>query len=271
MSTKVGEFHVDDAYPPNTDEQPSDVTHKVKLGDTVTFTLSPPSGSPIKIEAEVPIRKKLTLNVWRMNVSGVRMPAQVDSAVERIKEAYAQAGLDIEATTDSADWPESVEDLKVGTPRENSPGYLDVYEDSYTNSEGKLILEWTEEYKAFVDSLNDGGIQTIDLYFLKAAFGNDGLAVTIKDLQKQPGDANYKYVDRAFVCEANFPADSTPEHEILHLLVPEQSHPTADTHPYHNLMDSPAARWNQESVYERKRITGDQEELIYGHPAVVDP
>ncbi|MEZ5432022.1 MAG: hypothetical protein R3F31_12790 [Verrucomicrobiales bacterium] len=37
---------VDDAYPPNTDEQLTDVTHKVKLGNTVTFSVAIPGGEP---------------------------------------------------------------------------------------------------------------------------------------------------------------------------------------------------------------------------------
>jgi hypothetical protein len=60
---------VDDVYQPNTDEQLDDVTHKVKLGDDVTFTIPLPVGGDAVLTVQVPVKGQLQLDVWRFDAT----------------------------------------------------------------------------------------------------------------------------------------------------------------------------------------------------------
>ena len=253
----------DDQHPANTDEQLNDITHKVALGDEITFTISTPGGADATIKATVPVRRELDLDVWRMNVTGVRSLSEVNDAVERIKRTYAQVGIQINADVAEVAWPQAVEDLKVGTPRENTPGGLDIY-----TTDPPFAGPFTLEYTTFVDSFTDGGSTTVDLHFLLAAYTGFGVAVTIKDLPLQPGETDYKYVDRAFVHDLAGPPYQTPSHELLHVLAPESV--DHENQPYYNVLT-----WGgetlPETIFARKRIDRAQEKEIYEHPAVRTP
>lgn len=101
------------------DETLSDVTHKVILGDEVEITIPMPSGNEASIKAEVPIRAELDLNIWRIDVAGVRSMNEVEEAVEWMKSAYAQVGVKINATIDECPWP-------AMTPDPSTPGVLNI-------------------------------------------------------------------------------------------------------------------------------------------------
>ncbi|MCB1245622.1 MAG: hypothetical protein KDN04_23125, partial [Verrucomicrobiae bacterium] len=85
---------------------------------------------------------------------------------------------------------QSVEDLKAGTDRANTPGGLKIY-DAPSGQKGPF----TDEYTTFIDSFPKNGSSEVDLYFLLAAYAGFGIAVTINDLPVQEGEVSYEYVD----------------------------------------------------------------------------
>jgi hypothetical protein len=252
---------VDDAYPPNTDEQLDDVTYKVKLGDKVTFRIPTPSGGFSEVSADVPTRGVLSLAVWHVpttwNGIAVRSKPEVDKAVERIKEAYAQAGIKVDASIKTENWTESVRQLQAGTPREGTEGFIPVH------SNGIL----TKEYKEFIDSFPDGGSTTVDLFFVGATAGSEGAAVLPGILLDQSGETPYRYADNAFVHDYNLPNEfgrmsSTPQHEVLHIMRGVAGH-----HPskFNILVDGGGTTT---TVTGSRRISQSQEDEMFEHAAV---
>ena len=260
----------DDQYPPNTDEKLNDITHKVKLGDVVTFTI-PLDGEDASFTATVHIRGTLKLDVWRIDAidnhfdppKKISSLDEINDDVERLKETYAQVGLKIESKVDEVEWPATVAAAQVGTKREGLPGYLKIFEGG--GPPGRMG-PYTQEYKAFVDAISNCTIRTVDLYYLYSTHGTAGIAVTISAIKFQPGITNYKYVDHAFINDFWTPIGwLTPCHELLHILAPEENH----AQHYFNLLTIRTATV-PEPIFDRKRINAKQEALIYGHPAVVD-
>ncbi|MGD9748779.1 MAG: hypothetical protein AB7V57_20730 [Verrucomicrobiales bacterium] len=158
---------------------------------------------------------------------------------------------------------QSVEDLKAGTDRANTPGGLKIY-DAPSGQKGPF----TDEYTTFIDSFPKNGSSEVDLYFLLAAYAGFGIAVTINDLPVQEGEVSYEYVDKAFVHDLSSPRSQTPPHELLHVLAPE-SPGDADMPHYHNVLSYGGG--GDDTVYGRRRIFQEQEEMIDGHPSVKEP
>ena len=120
---------VDDGHPQSgggdanfggTDEALDDVTHKAKLGDTVTFTITCPDNSECEVTADVPVLGTVDLAVWRHDVPGVRSWPEIDEAVAMIQRTYAQVGVQFQITKQTTSF--SLQDFSLYISDPNDSG-----------------------------------------------------------------------------------------------------------------------------------------------------
>jgi len=238
------------------DDALNDRTHKVQLdGDLMIKGLFVGEQKlALSVSFGVPARMELTLDFHQMNVPDVHTIAQIDESVVMMKEVYAQAGLRIVDTVGTLAWP--------NIPNRD-PGILDLYDEP----EGELVGPLTDEYKLFIDSTDQVGV---NIFFLKLAYPSEGVAVSFKQIARElPDSIALKYLDNAFIHSAVLvgPPKHVPSHELLHILAPE---PNKDDHlqNYFNLLN--VTNVNQGPVLWSKRINQVQEDRIRNHQDVVE-
>ena len=250
---------VDDLYPAGKDETTEDVTHKVKLGDTVTAIIPLPDGSEGEVSADVPHRAELDFNVWRLDVAGVRSLANVNEAVEWIKEVYAQVGLKINVAVAERPWP-------VFDPDTLGVGELDIWDRDPDGTRHNFM----PSYLAFMNTFPDHGATAVDLFFMKQAESPDfGISVLFSDYKLNDDPVSSRYLNHAFTSDGVGTNIVTPAHELLHVLTDADGnghHPES----FNVLATLGSAGWtfNPDDVRGRRRISRSQEEKIYQLPAV---
>jgi len=257
---------IDDLYPEDgKDEGLDDVTHKAKLGETVTFTVPNPNGADITLTARVPARAEIDLTVRSYNVPDVRSPDEVGEAVEMIKALLSQIGIRVNANVQTQlQWP--VQTLNAGT--------LSIYD--YEQIPGQLPnpVKWADVYKEFSTAPGNGRTlvqNNFQLYFVRAADGAYGIAITREDVGNLENESNdvlqdfHFYVDNSFVSEANGHRPFTHAHELLHTMLlhlysGNGGHSSGNkTH----LIRSGTSPFDK--VNASKRITKEQEDAVYEH------
>ncbi|MDA1005347.1 MAG: hypothetical protein O3A87_02540 [Verrucomicrobia bacterium] len=249
---------VDDTFD-NLDEGLQDTTHRVKLGDSITFTVDVPNGNPVTFEATVPARAEIELTVKSYSATGVRSSGAVDDAVEAIEAAYAQVGIRVNPSVSTdLGWP-------VNTLND---GVLNIYNMGANGD----ALSWRQEYLDFIDTDPRGVGSDFRLFFVRSV-GELGIAVNREDLNQLQEESLdnlqdfHEYTDNAFVSDGMAQKYFTPAHELLHLMILELygdngGHSTVET----DLIRAAASGVN--SVGATKRISQEQEDYIYQHSFV---
>gem|GEM_PF-1225423 len=238
------------------DDVLNDRTHKVQLdGDLViTGVFLGEQKLETNVDFGVPATMELALDLHRMNVAGVHTLEQINDSVVMMKEVYAQAGLRIVDTVGTLAWP-SIPDRE--------PGTLDLYDEP----EGALVGPLTDEYKLFIDSTDQDGV---NLFFLKLAYPSAGVAVSFKQVARElPNPIELKYLDNGFVHSAVLVGGPgyTPSHELLHILAPDPNKGDHDQ-SFFNLLSITNA--NQAAVLWSKRMDQVQEGRIRAHQDVTE-
>ncbi len=253
----------DDLHPQNTDEQLTDVTHKVKLGDTVTFTVETPAGGSATIEATVKKRGTLKLKTWRFQGANTRNASQVERAVEIMKEIFAQIGLDVAHTPAQG---------QVAFNFEVQPARLKLFEYDAQNLEVRFL----EEGKNLMEQFSTPG--TVDAYFIETMVGGSaatmGQAMTDAFVTTLPGETDIignllKYTDKVFIKDLLIAdhllgfggydgVEHVLAHEVLHLPGSIEHEPET-----YNLMHKKLVEWS-DSVTDQRRISQAQEDTVFG-------
>lgn len=249
---------VDDTFD-NLDEGLQDTTHRVKLGDTITFTVDVPNGNPVTFEATVPARAEIDLTVKSYSATGVRSSGAVDDAVKAIEAAYAQVGIRVNpSVATDLSWP-------VNTLND---GVLNIYNMGANGD----ALSWRQEYLDFIDTDRRGVGSDFRLFFVRSV-GELGIAVNREDVNQLQDESLdnlqdfHEYTDNAFVSDGMAQKYFTPAHELLHLMILELygdngGHSTVET----DLIRAGVSAVNR--VGATKRISQEQEDYIYQHPFV---
>jgi len=252
----------DDLHPQNTDEQLTDVTHKVKLGDRVTFTFETPGGGSATIEATVKKRGTLKLKTWRFQGANTRSAPQVEKAVEVMKEIFAQIGLDVEHTPDTATFDFEVE-----------PARLNLFEYGLAFRE----LKFLSEGKSLMEQFSTPG--TVDAYFIESMVGGSaatmGQAMTVAFVAQLPEETDpvgnlLNYTDKVFIKDLLIASiapigfggyegvEHVLAHEVLHLPGSIEHEPEKYNLMYGDLLKS------SNSVTDQRRTSQGQEDSVFG-------
>lgn len=250
---------VDDTFD-NLDEGLEDPTHRVKIGDTITFTIDVPDGNPVTFKATVPARAEIDLTVKSYLAPTVRNSDAVDDAIEAISAAYAQIGIRVNPSPPATDlvWP-------VNTLND---GVLNIYNIAPNGD----ALSWRQEYLDFIDTDPRGMGSDFRLFFVRSV-GELGIAVNREDLSQLQEESLenlqefHKYTDNVFVSDGLAKKYFTPAHELLHLMILEL-YGNSDGHSLVETDLIRAGTSGVNSVGATKRISQEQEDYIYQHPFV---